>query len=354
MTPQTRPPPEDIEDILRATATIWRDLREARIFFTGATGFFGIWMLESLLEANRRFSLGVDVTLLTRNPEGFARRAPHLARDPSVKLVTGSVVTLQAEVDQRFDFVIHLATEADTASTLSNPLDAIEVIADGTRRTLDFALQTKAQRMLFTSSGSVYARRAASGPIDEAFPAASDPTDTQSVYAISGQAKRHAEALCAAYASQHGLAVSIARCFAFLGPGLPLDGKFAAGNFILDALAGRPIVIKGDGTPVRTYLYPSDLTIWLWSMLLRGAAGRAYNVGSEHAITLRDLAELTARELGCKAGVTVLGQPSSDKDRDYYVPATLRARLELGLTERIDLPTAVRRTAAWCHLAKSE
>ena len=87
-----------------------------------------------------------------------------------------------------------------------------------------------------------------------------------------------------------GLACRIARCYAFIGPHLPLSGPFAAGNFAADVAAGRPIVINGDGSPVRSYLYAADMAIWLWTVLVRAPAGSVYNVGSSEAIDIKALA----------------------------------------------------------------
>ncbi len=138
----------------------------------------------------------------------------------------------------------------------------------------------------------------------------------------------------------------IARCFTLAGPGLPTGSKFAFGNFIKDALAGGPIVIKGDGTAIRSYLYAADLAIWLWTLLLRGTPGRAYNVGSEYPVSLRHLAEIMAKELGAK-GIQVLQEPKADGTLDRYIPSTMRARDELGLRENFNLSEIVQRTAAW-------
>jgi dTDP-glucose 4,6-dehydratase len=345
-------PPEDLDHVLEHTRPLWEEMRGQRLFITGGTGFFGTWLLESLIAANRHYGIGASAVTLTRDPGGFASRAPHITGDPAVQLVCGSVATFNPIAVARdfahFDAVIHLATEADLAAVLARPLDAIDVIAGGTRRALDLAERTGVRRFLLTSSGSVYARQAAGGkPIEESLAAAPDPTDMDQAYAIGGEAKRQAEALCAAWARQRGTAALIARCFTFVGPGMPMSGKFAIGNFIEDALAGRPITIQGDGTPVRSYLYAADLTIWLWTILLRGVSGRSYNVGSARTVTLRELARSVASVLGSAAGVRVLTAPDPAGPVDYYVPSTLRAQNELGLSESISLEEALRRTAAW-------
>lgn len=342
-------PAEDLAQVLSATETLWPELKGAHLFITGATGFFGRWMVESLLMANARWGLGIRATLLSRDAENFLKRVPHLRSAKELNWLAGSVATLAPGLVQnaRFDGVIHLATEANSVATLAAPLAAIDVITKGTERVLEIARLSGARRFLFASSGSVYGVQPPDvSMLAEGFSGAPDPTNMAAAYAISGEAKRHAELLCAAYARERGIEVTIARGFTFAGPGMPLDGKFAFGNFLQDALAGRPIVIMGDGTPIRSYLHAVDLTIWLWTIFLRGQRGRAYNVGSEQAVSLKVLAETIARELGVPE-VRVLQEPKLGAAVHRYLPSTRRAREELGLRETIGLAEGIRRTADW-------
>jgi nucleoside-diphosphate-sugar epimerase len=233
------------------------------------------------------------------------------------------------------------------AVTAKDPGAAADVIVEGTRRVLDASTRLGARRFLFTSTGAAYG----SQPPDlesmpETYSGVPDTSDPTNPYAGPGEAKRQAEFLCEEYGRKAGLVSVIARCFTFAGPALPLDSKFAFGNFMGDALAGRAIIVKGDGTPVRSYLYAADLAVWLWTVLLRGAPGRRYNVGSEQPISIRSLAETIAREVGA-VGVEILGRAPEHSIPDRYVPCTARARQELGLREHFSLPEVVRRTVAW-------
>jgi len=342
-------PPEDLNHVRLGAVALWPELRDARILITGASGFFGRWLIESLLSADERYKLGVRMVALSRDPDRFQDGAPHLAGS-ALRWIRGSVATLEPGDlgGEKLDMVIHLATEADPRA---DPCAARAVITDGTRRALAVAARARARRFLFTSSGAVYGRQPADlERIDESYPGRPDLTDPTSPYALPGEAKRQAELLCEKCAREDGLGAVIARCFTFAGPGLPADSKFAFGNFMRDALAGGPIVVEGDGTPVRSYLHGADLAVWLWTLLLRGAPGRAYNVGSERAVSLRRLAETIGETLGIPR-VEVLKSARPGHAPDRYVPSTARARDELGLSESFELQEIIRRTAAWQRMA---
>lgn len=341
-----RPPIlEADQDLLRArTEPLREEARGGRFFLTGGTGFFGCWILEALTEANDDYGLGLSLTVLTRNTDAFRARSPHLAMHPAVHLLPGDVRSFPIS-EERFEYVIHAAFDS------SREPDAVETkstIIDGTARCLELARRARARRFLFVSSGAVYGKQPPeiAGVSEER---ADDPSlaGNRTVY---GEAKYSAERIAVDAGRQSGFDVTIARGFAFVGPHLPLHRHFAIGNFIRDALSGGPIRVHGDGSPIRSYLYAADLAIWLLTILFRGSASRAYNVGSERAVTVGQLARLVAATMNPVIRVEIASAPSGAPP-ERYVPSTRRAREELGLEQTVGLAESIRRTAEWNGLA---
>ncbi len=334
----------DLQLMLDQTAGLWEEVREKRIFITGGTGFFGCWLMESFAWANQNLGLHASATMLTRDAAAFVRKAPHISADPSIHLLEGDVRNFSFP-DGDYAYVIHAATEASLHQTENAPLEMMTTIVDGTRHILEFARVRGTRKLLLTSSGAVYGKQPSDlAHIPESYMGGPDSLHASSTY---GECKRMAEQMCMLYATHSELECKIARCFAFVGPYLPLDTHFAIGNFIRDAIAGTTINIQGDGTPMRSYLYAADLAIWLWTMLFRAPSLRAYNVGSEEAVSILDLARETASVLRPDLSIRVDKQPTPDAPILRYVPATTCAREELGLRQHIDLREAIQRTAKW-------
>jgi len=347
MSATVHPLAADLDHVLEHTGALWEEMRGQRLFITGGTGFFGCWLLESFLWANERLGLKAQAVVLSRDPQAFAQKMPQLARHPAITLHKGDIRTFTFP-DGHFSHVIHAATEASAKLNAENPLLMVDTIVEGTRRALDFAVQCGAKKFLLTSSGAVYGKQPPElTHIPEDYNGAPDPMDAGSAY---GNGKRMAEHLCALYARQHGLETKIARCYAFVGPYLPLDIHFAIGNFLRDAMKGECIRVNGDGTPYRSYLYAADLAIWLWTILFSGQSARPYNVGSAEGMTIREVAMAVAASVTPPCPVAVAREPVAEAAPQRYVPSTQRAATELGLECWIPLQEAIRRTEQWNSL----
>lgn len=297
-----------------------------RIFVTGGTGFFGKSILD-YLKRHPDFRAGDEWMILSRDPERFqSRNATLLDQGRKIGFVTGDVRDFCAE--GRYDEIIHAATAAVT--TMADD-EMTSTIVEGTRHVLDFAKSSGAKKILLTSSGAVYGPQTA--PVGE-----DAPCNPVTAY---GKGKLEAERMCV----ESGLDAKIVRCFAFTGPYLNRDIHYAIGNFIRDCLAGEPIIIKGDGTPQRSYLYADDLVEWLFAVLDRGVSGCPYNVGSPEGFSIREVAERVRAALGTKNDIRVLGVSVPGTPPSVYVPDVSRAVRELGLRDTVDLTTAVRHSA---------
>lgn len=332
-------PAEDLQlchDVLGLTT--WQTLSGLSIFVTGGTGFVGKWLLATLLDADQALGLDCRITVLSRDPAAFECAWPAIAG--KVNWIAGDVRDFPIG-SELFDVIIHAATDVVLQAS---PKDVFSTCLDGTRRVLELASHCGASRLLLVSSGAVY------GPlptgmthVPETHLGGPDPLLASSAY---GEGKRVSEWLCA-QASADGLEVKIARVFALVGPHLPLNKQFAIGNFLSAAIAGEQIVIQGDGTPHRSYMYASDMAAWLWAVLINGEPCRAYNIGSDASISIKALAERVSFILNREPHICLQHQAVTGAAALRYVPDISRARHELCLPAPLELDEAISRTARW-------
>jgi len=314
-------------------------LQGRSIFLTGGTGFFGKWLLHSYARMRAGFGLKASLTVLSRDPGQFLRANPEFRDVVDLDFLPGDVRACPVPAGRGFDTLIHGATATSAAMNRETCDIGSSVSVAGTRRVLELARACGATRLLYVSSGAVYGVQ----PPDLEQVAEDYAGQPTSAY---GRAKMISEQLCLDAADGRFDCI-IARPFAFVGPYLPLDTTFAVGNFIGDCLLNRPISIQGDGRPMRSYLYAAELAEWLWTILLRGKHGQAYNVGSGAAVSIHDLALLVRACAGSGNEIVVKDARTPGTLPPRYVPAVDKARRELGLAERGTLAEAIRRTLAW-------
>lgn len=311
----------------------------ASLLLIGGTGFFG----KSFLDAFRRGCLNdweVDkVIAMSRHADELKRLAPQLLGS-RVELVNADIGTVESLPVS--DYVIHAAASTDARNYLSKPETERKNIQAGVynycRLAPDFHAGSK---IVYVSSGAVYGVQAADVPFLEednvGFSLQNMPEHKRD-YAV---AKRDAEQAFELLCQQHNLQANIARCFAFVGPWLPRDQHFAIGNFIQDGLEGRPIEVKAKHPVYRSYMHADDLVNWLMAMAKKADSScEAYNVGSDHAIEMGELAKLVAHQFGVTANVP----DKSESVVDRYIPSIEKARNKLGLELSLDLTKAIKCT----------
>lgn len=323
-------PPEDLEHIFHHAGGCWSRLDGKRVLFTGASGFFGSWMLESFLYAGTKSGISLRAIAVTRDARRFSEYLPHLAGDPRVEILEADAATMPVP-EGPVDYVVH-------SLFAPAPLREMEAHYEtATRRLLEIAALKSSSGCLLCSTGAVY--KPSRSPILENWPrfGSGDPLSYPRIRA------RVEDQWEAGFAGL-GLPVTIARGFAFVGPRLPLDGQFAAGNFLRDVLAGGPVTVRGDGTPIRSYLHAADLAVRLWHILLCGQAGGIYNVGSGQELSIGEAADAVAGLVQPPAEVRVLREGSRFS---YYVPDTTRIEHAFHIAPALPFPKALARTWEW-------
>ncbi|MEI0703100.1 NAD(P)-dependent oxidoreductase [Brachyspira intermedia] len=307
-------------------------LDNSNILITGGTGLFGKSILNFLLYARKYYNF--SITILTRNKYKFLLK--HSEYDNNfISFINGDIRDFNC--DKEYDYIIHAATPASEILEKENPLEMYSIILDGTKNIIKIANNMNVQKLLFTSSGAVYG---------EQYESIKSFKETYNGYPTTfyGKAKKISEELFL----ESSINVSIARCFAFVGPYLNLNIHFAIGNFIRDVIQNKNIIIKGDGRPLRSYLYTSDLVIWLFAMLLNSNDKSIYNVGSSNEISIYDLAKKVSNSFDCYTGkIEVLTKPNYNYPIPKYIPNNSKIIEELKVKENYTLYESIKRTMGW-------
>jgi len=295
-----------------------------RIFITGGTGFFGKSILSDWRNAPRP---DTELVILSRAPDTFLADNPFFQGLREVSFISGDVRNFTFPPGD-FSAVIHAATPA---TQLIADKEMASIIIAGSKRVLEFCKARSIPKLLYVSSGAVYGEM----PVGVERMSESMLCQPQTVY---GKSKLYAENLCL----DSGITCAIARCFAFVGEYLPLNLHFAVGNFILDCLLHRPIRIKGDGSASRSYLYAGDLVCQLWALLNCSKSHMIVNIGSDQAISIRELAELVRDCADSKNEIIVSNLPGITRTSNCYIPDISLARSLLKTGEPSSLEAALR------------
>jgi dTDP-glucose 4,6-dehydratase len=221
----------------------------------------------------------------------------------------------------------------------------VRTIVNGTASLLDSASRLQdLRRIVNISSASIYGNQPEEiTRIPEKFYSGPDINLAMSAYA---EGKRMSEVLCSIYRTQYRMEIVTIRPFAFIGPYQSLDRPWAINNFLSDALNKGPIRILGDGSTVRSYMYPSDMVNWVLNILLRGKNGFVYNMGSTEEIKLMQLAQKIASFFSDKIDIQSNIAPVSNKI-SRLIPDTSLAEKDLQLRLTVSLDEALFRSIEW-------
>lgn len=312
----------------------FKKLQNTKILITGCTGFFGKWILALLLYLKEKRKIYISAVCISRSPILFKEEYPE-AENSLFQWVQGDVKTLKLN-DKKYDYVIHGATNV---SGNDSTKETFNTCVEGTKNIMS-QLDVVKQKALLISSGAVYENFPKNGVSENCELAAELEEITY------GNAKILSENYFKEISKAKSFDIAIARCFSFVGPHLPMDKHFAIGNFISDVLEGNEIIINGNGSPKRSYLYMSELINWLFILLLKKNKKSTYNIGSDESLSIKNLAYEVSSALRGNNKIKILGSFKDGVGAPYF-PNINQFKKEFSVKVMIDIHEAILRTANW-------
>ena len=332
----------DLNFIFKKCINEFNLLSNKSILITGGTGFFGKWFLELIFYTNKHYNTNILTTVITRNRDKVLLENPHYKNNKFLKIIQTDILDLK-KINHKFDFLLHMAATS-AKETFNGETDAnkTKTLSNGAKNIMDIAIENNIPKILFTSSGVVY------GSSSKDMKEEGDACHTLDLEKSNGLAKGKflAENTISNMSLENNINFKIARCFSFVGPYLPLDIHYAIGNFINDAIFNDKILINGNGSPYRSYLYISDTLIWLIKLLVGNEEG-VFNVGSERRIKIVELANMV-RDIVAPSKKVIIQEKEMHEGnfkRDIYLPNTSKIRDSLGVKEWTSLEDAILKTA---------
>lgn len=276
---------EDLEAIIGEDIS-WEKLQGKTVLITGASGMIGTYMLQVLTMLNDKKGYGIHVIAMLRN----AAKLPEEVRLRGDVEIIVHDVTERLEVEGNVDYIIHAASPASPLIMQNKPVETIAANTLGTFNTLSLAKEKNSEGYMFISSREIYGQP---GEGQEFFYEDTygfvDQLNPRSCYS---EGKKAAETMCVCYHEEYGLNTKIARLAHTYGPGMSIyDGRVQA-DFLKNVFHNEDIVLKSEGTAVRTYTYIADAVAGLYRILL-DSEEIVYNIGNEDGkVSIRELAEI--------------------------------------------------------------
>lgn len=303
-----------------------------KVLVTGGAGFLGSHVCERLIEA------GAEVVCLDNMLTGSRSNVAHLASSARFTLIEGDV---RIDVpDGRYDEIWNLACPASPLQYQADPVGTLTINVLGMKNVLDLALRCRA-RVFQASTSEIYGDPDVHPQI-ESYRGAVNPIGPRACY---DEGKRAAETLCFDYHRQHGVEIRVARIFNTYGPRMdPQDGRVIS-NFVVRALAGKPLELYGKGIQTRSFCYRDDLVEGFFRLMSHPSATGPVNLGNPEEFSIRELADLVLEMTGSRS--ERVDRPMPIDDPRQRCPDISLARDLLGWSPKITLREGLERTIAY-------
>ena len=284
---------EDLNSLVNKNID-YKKMENSTVLVTGATGLIGVSFVRSLIYLNQKENLNIHIILLIRNAEKARRIYGELLSFDYISIISTDI-SLKITIDSSIDYIIHCASVTSSKMMIDKPVETIVTSVYGTKNILDLAKEKKCKSVVYISSMEMYGTIEGDNTVAEEDLGYIDPLKVRSNYPES---KRLCENMCIGYLNEYNVPVKIARLSQTFGAGI-LDGEnriFA--QFAKCVVNNENIVLHTDGSSEGNYCYLSDCLLGLYTILLYGNDGEAYNVVNDSThTTIRDMAEMVCRDI---------------------------------------------------------
>lgn len=309
---------QDIEEIAKTKDYDWSEFKDSTVMVTGATGLIGSQLIMALLAISRINNLNIKTVAVVRNKAKAEKVFKNVLEDDDFEIMVHDIMDSFDKENVNVDYIIHGASITSSKAFVDYPVETIMTAIKGTENILEFAKKSNVKGFVYLSSMEVY------GVVDENLKKVTekdygyiDPVNVRSSYS---EGKRMVECLCISYAKEFGVPVKVARLTQTFGPGVEYTDNRVFAQFARSIIEHKDIVLHTTGETIRNYCYTKDAIQAIFTILLKGELGEAYNVANvETTISIKEMAELIIKE-NPDSGSTLRFEIDEDASARGYNP----------------------------------
>lgn len=320
---------------------IIKNLKEASVLITGATGLIGQTVIKVLLEANEKYQLNIRIYAFVRNKKKAIKLFQRNSSKDELVYIEGDILKKKINVAERIDYIIHGASITDSTDFIVKPVETINTGIIGTENVLEFARKKNVKSVVYLSSMEVYGGISERRNLKETDIGYLNPLAVRSSYSES---KRMIENICISFFSEYNVPVKIIRLAQTFGPGVKYKDKRVFAEFARCVIDKKDIILHTSGKSERMYLYSYDAADAIVTVLIKGTDGQAYNAANQNTYcSIKQMANLVKTKIANNT-INVIIENKQEKASQYspehYLYLDTEELIKLGWRPRTDLITA--------------
>ena len=287
---------EDYEELINSDYLDWSCFENSSVFITGATGLIGSLLTKLFAYYRESRNTKMKIIIHARNQEKVKAVFGELLFCDYFSVVYGDIEDPIA-LDDEVDYIFHAASVTASKYMVEHPVELIRISVRGTENVMELARKNQVKKVVYFSSMEAYGQtKEDDNPITEEKLGYIDCLNVRSSYS---EGKRICECLCASYAKEYGVPVTIARLGQVFGAGVSKEEGRVFASFAKKVIAGEDIVLHTPGNSVGNYCYTKDALGGLLCLAEQGNVAEAYTIVNENtSMRIKEMAQVAIEAVG--------------------------------------------------------